>query len=62
MEAICVPESGSYYNVDLTLADTHTINLFPLILNPPNPLVLNPPNIVPICNKGEVSLSGGGGF
>ena len=36
-------------------------NPFPLILNPPKPPILNPPNIVPICNKGEVSLLGGGG-
>ena len=34
-------------------------NPFPLILSPPNPPILNPPNIVPICNKGEVSLLGG---
>ena len=35
-------------------------NPFPLILNPPNPPILNPPNIVPICNKEEVLLLGGG--
>ena len=38
-----------------------TINPFPLILNHPSPPILNPPNIVPICNKGEVLLYGGGG-
>ena len=37
-------------------------NPFPVIPNPPNPLIFNPPNIVPVCNKGEVLLGGGGGL
>ena len=37
-------------------------NPFPLILNPPQPPNIKSRNIVPINNKREVLLLGGGGF